>query len=139
MLEDSADDESQLPEPGEDFGSGTDYVGSGEGGESGMHDMKDLHKLVEEYLQATCVDGADLRYFQDALGRYGPWKNLTELVIGVWALIERPSRKSLQKLLDLLRFVDEAGSRFDPRHVRTQVRRTPHRSDANASAAASCF
>lgn len=80
--------------------------------------LEDLHKYVREYVGAEVVDGDNLRYVPDAVGSpYFPWANLTEMLVSVWAMICRPSRKSLQKLLDLLRVEDSSGCKFDPRDV----------------------
>lgn len=84
---------------GTDEGVGKDDKGSeGEGGdEDGLPHLKDLHKEMPEYKDAKCVDGAKPTFAFDALGsEYFPWRNLTELLIGIWAIIYRPSRKSLQ-------------------------------------------
>lgn len=69
-------------------------------------------------MNAEVVDGEDLNFAGLALGsRFFPWANLTEMLVSVWAIVCRPSRKSLQMLLDLLRVEDSEGGRFDPRDV----------------------
>lgn len=80
--------------------------------------LEKLHELVKEYLEAQTIDGNDLKFVYSALeSPYFPWENLTEMLVAVWALTCRPSRKSLQMLLDLLRVEDSQGCRFNPRDV----------------------
>ena len=86
-------------------------------GQSRAPFLEKLHELVQEYVGADCVDGdvADLRFIAEAVGGdYAPWPNLTRLLIYVWAILTRPSRKSLQLLLDLLRYRDRNGCTFNP-------------------------
>ncbi len=80
--------------------------------------IEELTEKISAYMDAECVDGDDLRYNnEDVDGDYAPWPNLTVLLVHVWAILTRPSRKSLQILLDLLRFQDPNGCRFNPAHV----------------------
>lgn len=80
--------------------------------------LGNLHEYVAEYLNARVVDGDDLRFSWSARGsEHFPWETLTEMLVSVWALVHRPSRQSLQMLLNLLRFVDRRGRRFDPDDV----------------------
>lgn len=80
--------------------------------------IANLHELIEEYVAAEVVDGEDLRFDSDALGSdYFPWATLTELLMCLWAMTTRPSRKSLQLLLDLLRYRDRKGRRINPKDV----------------------
>ena len=80
--------------------------------------LENLHKLVAEYLQGKVVDGEKPRFDAGALpSPHFPWRNITEMLVSVWAIITRPSRKNLQMLLDLLHVEDSAGNRFDPRDV----------------------
>eukprot|EP00752_Nemacystus_decipiens_P016129 g14422.t1 len=80
--------------------------------------MVDLHKLVKEYAEAEVVDGADLEFLYSVLeSLHFPFENLTEMLVVVWALVVRPSRRELQLLLDILRLQDGAGNRFNPEDV----------------------
>lgn len=80
--------------------------------------LEELHTFLKEYRNAEVVDGDNLWFdYESWGGEYFPWRNITELLISVWALVCRPSRRSLQMLLDLLRFVDSTGRGFDRRHV----------------------
>lgn len=80
--------------------------------------IEELTERISSYMDAECVDGEDLRYNnEDVGGEYAPWPNLTQLLVHVWAILTRPSRKSLQILLDLLRYQDPRGCRFNPEHV----------------------
>lgn len=113
LEQDVRSDEDMEPNVGGEGGMEPDV-----GGEGDMPPLKDVHKKVPEYDGAKCVDGEDPQFVYEALrSKYFPWRNLTELLIGVWAVIHRPSRKSLQTLLDLIRFVDREGGRFRPDDV----------------------
>lgn len=81
---------------------------------SDLPELKHLHNFVPEYSDAKCVDGGAPKFRFEAVGSdYFPWRNLTELVVAIWAILHRRSRKSLQMLLDMLRFVDSRGRGFD--------------------------
>lgn len=77
-----------------------------------------LHEFLSAYRDAKCVDGDELRFDWSAVGKtHFPWPNLTMMLISVWSILTRPSRAALQLLLDLLRYVDPDGCRFDPRDL----------------------
>ena len=77
--------------------------------------LENLHKLVKEYAEAEVVDGDDLEFIYSELKNpHFPFDSLTEMLIAVWALVVRPSRKELQLLLDILRLKDRHGNRFNP-------------------------
>lgn len=80
--------------------------------------LEELHELMEEYDTAAVVDGDRMWFDFEALGGdYFPWRNITELLVAVWAIVTRPSRRSLQMLLDFLRFEDSTGRGFDRAEV----------------------
>lgn len=80
--------------------------------------LEDLYKFVEEYDDADVVDGHGLWFdYQSRGGDYFPWRNVTELLVAVWAIVTRPSRRALQMLLDFLRFEDSSGRGFDRRDL----------------------
>ena len=95
-------------------------LSAGGDGEARSHEpwLDNLHELIEDYAEAEVVDGEKPRFDAKALGSpYFPWKDLTELLVCLWALVTRPSRSSLQLLLDLLRYKDSSGRRFKPDDV----------------------
>ena len=78
--------------------------------------IENLHKIIQDYVKAEEVEGEKPKFVAGAVvSPYFPWASLAELVVCVFAIHTRQSRKSLQLLLDLLHLEDSQGNRFDPR------------------------
>lgn len=76
------------------------------------------HEYIAENSNANVDDGDNINFSYPARGsEHFPLETLTEILVSAWALVHRPPLQSLQMLLNLPRYEDRKGRRFDPKDV----------------------